>query len=65
MNHPVIVWCAIVGALLCTFFIRAIHHRRHAKVRVHAKHHRHFLELGKEKEIFFVPGDPTDDDDWD
>lgn len=63
MNHPMIVWCVIAGVLLCAFLFRAIdrfytecHHRDHKP--------RHLFEIGKEKDIFFIPGDIDEDDDF-
>lgn len=52
------------GVLLCTFVIRAVEHYfteshncRHTQ--------KHLLEIGKDKDIFYIPGDIDDDDDFD
>lgn len=61
MNHPMIVWCVIAGALLCAFLFRVIErHRAGCRVRRHKP--RHIFELGKDKDIFYIPGDPDEDD---
>ncbi|MDE5726814.1 MAG: hypothetical protein K2F86_06605 [Duncaniella sp.] len=62
MNEQMIRWCAIVGILLCIFITRCLvwyfsHPNRKAR-------HSHLIEIGKEREIFFVPGDEEDDDDF-
>lgn len=65
MTQPVIVWCAIAALLLCTFIVRNIavrYNRRHASAQgQRTSHARHALELGTEREMFFVPGDPAAD----
>ena len=64
MSEQMIAWCVIAGLLLCAFIIRAVEERivqsRHS---VHK--HGHVIELGKEKEIFYIPGDIDDYDDLD
>ena len=52
MSQPMIVWCAIAGLLLLTK-----HHH-------HTKKSSHVIEIGKDKEMFFVPGDFDEDDDF-
>lgn len=62
MSQPMIVWCAIVGVLLLAFVFRSAERYltgRHFKAGVQ---HHHVLEIGKESEMFYVPGDPKDDD---
>lgn len=63
MNHPIIAWCIIAGVLLCTFIFRAIE-GYHTDFRHRDHKPRHILEIGKEKDMFYIPGD-TDDDDED
>lgn len=63
MNHPMIVWCAITGVLLCAFLFRAV--ERYCKECRHRDHKpRHILEFGKEKDMFYIPGDNDVDDDF-
>ncbi len=63
MGNPMYVWYVIVGilllVLLCGSF-RLMH--RHSSVK--NMHKPHFMEVGKECDIFYVPGDRryTDDD---
>lgn len=61
MNQPMIIWCIIAGVLLCTFVFRAIEwfstERRHNDRRPC-----HILEIGKEEEMFYIPGDIEDDE---
>ena len=63
MNNPMIVWCVIAGVLLCAFLFRAVErfytecHNRDHKLR-------HLFEIGKERDIFFIPGDIDEDDDF-
>lgn len=61
MSQTITVWCAIAGLLLCAFLIRAIewyfiesNHKRRNKS--------HLLEIGKEREMLYIPGDTTEDD---
>lgn len=61
-----IVWCTIVGVLLFTLVFRAIEsyfamRRHHAG----SQHHHLVIEVGKERDVFFVPGDADDDDNED
>lgn len=60
MNHPMIAWCMIAGVLLCAFIFRAIEwHFTQNRNGCHKS--RHILEIGREKEIFYIPGD-TDEE---
>lgn len=62
MNHQSVVWCAIAALLLCAFLLRALEEyiagRRSGK-------RRHFIEWGKESDIFYIPGDAGDNDEDD
>ena len=66
MTQPMIAWCVIAGVLLCAFLFRAVErhlaegHGRCQRVRKP----RHLIELGKEKDMFFIPGDGEEDDDF-
>lgn len=64
MSEQMIVWCVIAGVLLCAFVIRAIEEHV-ARVRRNARKRRSVIEIGKEKEIFYIPGDIDDYDDLD
>lgn len=61
MNQPMIVWCVIAGVLLFAFLFRAIE-RYHAECRRDDRKSNHLLEMGSEREIFYIPGDIEDDD---
>ena len=63
MNHPMIVWCAIAGVLLCAFLIRAVE-RYYNECRHRDRKPRHVFEIGKDKDIFYLPGDVDEDDDF-
>lgn len=63
MNHPMIVWCAIAGVLLCAFLFSAVE-RYVNECRHHNHKSRHLLEIGKEKDMFYIPGDVDEDDDF-
>lgn len=62
MNHPMIMWCIIAGVLLCAFIFRAI---EQYYTKCHNGNHksRHLFEIGKDKDIFFIPGDFDEEDD--
>lgn len=64
MNHPIIVWCVIVGVLLCALIFRAV--ERYNSECSHRDHKpRHIFEIGKDKDIFYLPGDIDENDDFD
>lgn len=63
MNDPMIVWFAIAGVLLLAFVVRAV--EKHCAGINHAdcKPRRiHVIEIGKEKDMFYIPGDLADDE---
>lgn len=62
MNEPTIVWCMIAGVLLCVFILRATLRYSYA---CRHRSRRHLIEMGKDKDIFYVPGDVEGDDDCD
>ncbi len=62
MNEQMIVWCVIAGVLLCAFIFRAIEERV-SRARHDGHKLGHVIEFGKEKEIFYIPGDYDDYDD--
>ena len=61
MYRPLITWAALAALLIILFIARtaiACHRRR---CRQHRKH-MHIVEIGSERDEFFVPGDrPTHD----
>lgn len=61
MTEPMIVWCAIAGVLLLAFLFRAVE-RYYAECRHTGRKPRHVIEIGKEREMFYIPGDTDDDD---
>lgn len=63
MNHPIIVWCVIVGMLSCALLFRAVE-RYNSECRHRDHKTRHILEIGKDKDIFYLPGDVDEDDDF-
>ena len=55
LNIPLITWCIIVAAMTVLISVRLF---RKERTHVHAHHHHgHVLEMGKEREEFFIPGD--------
>lgn len=64
MDKPIIVWCVIAGVLLFAFVFRAIE-RYYTKCRHNGHKSRHLLELSREKEMFYIPGDVDDEDFYD
>ena len=67
MNNPMLIWYAIVAILLLLFLLQFIlylrHHSRH-----NGHHHKAIFGCGKEREMFYIPGDrmyynDCDDDD--
>lgn len=63
MNHPMIVWCTIAGVLLCIFLFRAVE-RNYNESRRRDHKPRLILEIGKEKDMFYIPGDIDEEDDF-
>lgn len=60
MMTPIIVWSCVIAALGIMLLIKLIH-------AVSASHqsHRRLIEIGTEREEFFIPGDRLSDDDDD
>lgn len=61
MDKPMIVWCAIAGVLLSALVFRAIEWY-YTKCRHSGHKPRRMFEIGKERELFYIPGDIEDDD---
>ena len=62
MSQQMIVWCAIVGVLLFAVVFRTlvrVYAQRHRKS---GSRHRHFIEMGSESEMFYIPGDDVFND---
>lgn len=51
MTTPLAVWASIVALLVILFMVKLIASVKHAS-------HRRIIELGSERDEFFVPGDP-------
>ena len=58
MNYSMITWCIIAAVLLCAFIFRAVAYNC-AKLHGGCCRHKskHFFELGRDTDIFYVPGD--------
>lgn len=61
MTQPMIMWCMIAGVLLCAFVLRAVD-RYHAGNHSDDRRPHRFVEMGRERDIFYIPGDMDDDD---
>ena len=58
MNFSIITWCIIVAVLLCAFTFRAVAYKCTKLPGGSCRHKsKHFFELGKDTDIFYVPGD--------
>ena len=55
MTHSVIVWSAIIIVIGLAFMLRAAEKYHQAKD--FRKKHIHLIEMSKEEEMFFCPGD--------
>lgn len=60
MNTPLITWSCIVGLFLLLVIVRSTH----SLISYRNRKHR-FVTLGSEREEFFIPGDPVNEDDYD
>lgn len=61
MSQPMIVWCVIAGVLLFAFVFRAVE-QYYTECRHSGRKPRRMIEIGKESEMFYIPGDIKDDD---
>ncbi len=67
LNVPLVTWCVIAVAMLTLIIVRLCQNNHK-----HGARRRHLIEIGSEREEFFVPGDRPvnkddrydDDDDW-
>lgn len=71
MTTPMITWISVAAFIAALVIIRTVlsafhsHQHRHAHSRARHLHH-HLIEIGSEREEFFLPGDPDiNDDDYD
>lgn len=55
METPIIIWSLIAGIFMIVLMINFVHRAFICK--------HHFVEVGSEREEFFIPGDPLHDDD--
>lgn len=57
MTHPMMIWYAVVAAVLLFFKVEFIRYvaSRHKNSR---QTHHAFISVTSERELFFVPGDP-------
>ncbi|MDE6360735.1 MAG: hypothetical protein K2L39_05880 [Muribaculaceae bacterium] len=63
MDQPMIIWCVIMGILLLTFVFHAVEKLREQRRQSPLPHrHHHLIELGREREMFYIPGDRKDDE---
>ena len=54
LNIPLITWCVIVAAMTVLITVRLFkNEHRHMQ----SRHQGHLVEVGSEREEFFVPGD--------
>lgn len=60
MNTPLLTWSVIVGLLIITTALRIMRAVRH-----NSKGHGPIIEIGTEREEFFIPGDYLHDRDYD
>lgn len=62
MTHLMYFWYITVGIVLLTFLVNFIHyllsHKRSHK-------HNHLIGLSRERDIFYIPGDKLEDDEFD
>lgn len=65
MSEPMIVWCVIAGVLLLAFVIRDIEKSLNGRRRHSAHGAHHLFGMGKEREMFYIPGDVDDEDEFD
>ncbi len=67
MNIPLITWCCIAAVVMVIVVVRvsaALLHRRH--MAAPSRHGRHrFIEVGREWEELYVPGDRIIRNDYD
>ena len=60
MNYPLLTWSCIAGLTALIIIVRII---RAAGICMKGRHP--FIEIGSERDEFFVPGDPRETDEYD
>ena len=55
MTQSMIVWSGIIVVIVFAFILRAVEKYHHAKD--FRKKHIHLIEMSKEEEMFYCPGD--------
>lgn len=63
MTHPMYFWYITVGIVLLVFLMNFIHYMLSHKSG-HTNHH-HLLGLSRDRDIFYVPGDKFEEDEFD
>lgn len=53
MDIPLLTWCGIVGCVVLLVAVRVVCSLRSGPDRRHG-----FIEIGSEREVFYLPGDP-------
>lgn len=56
MNEQMITWCIIAAGIALVFIFCGVSRLFSSRAGRH-RSHRHVVEIGKEKEMFFIPGD--------
>ncbi|MBD5225451.1 MAG: hypothetical protein HDS68_05725 [Bacteroidales bacterium] len=62
VSNPMFVWYMVVAVLLIACLVysfRLAHHHRTRRMRLH---HLHAIEMGNERDMFYIPGDQKYDD---
>ena len=59
MNEPMIVWTSIIVLVVVAFVVRAAERGRQSN---ELERPRRLIEIGKETDMFYCPGDDYDDD---
>lgn len=62
MNEQMITWC-IVAAIIAAVFLLSAMFRLIESHPSRNRNRRHIIEVGKEKDMFFIPGDEYGEED--
>lgn len=65
MEKEMIIWYIIAGVVLVAVFFNLIEYLFATRHRQHAKNHSAVIEMMKDKEMFFIPGDNQYEDHYD
>ena len=55
MNETMIIWSSVIAVVLLAFVLRGIQKFRESNL--HAGKSARFIEIAKDKELFYCPGD--------